>query len=356
MKIDFVITDMSSGGAERVVSLVANYFSEKHQVRLILVQDDRIDYKIHPEIEVVCLNRKYRKPFSIPERIFGIRRQTRDADIVISFLWHINIYTILATRFRHQKVIISDRSDPVNELKDVSAMHRKMRDICYAMADQIVFQTEEARNFYKKRVRKLGRIIPNPITPDLPKWIGPDRCDKRIITAGRLSEQKNLHMGIDAFFDFYQSHPEYSYVIYGEGSLRKDLEEHVAALGMSDVIRMPGFSSNIFEELSRSAIFILPSNYEGISNSMLEALAIGVPSVVTDCPAGGAKMFIKNGENGILIPVHDVKALTEGMVRLADDSEFAKKLSDNAQILRDALTSEKICGLWAEVVDELWYT
>lgn len=353
MKIHFVITDLSNGGAERVVSLVSNYFAEKsHHVRILLVQDDKIDYEIRPEIEICYLKRKLCKPFSIFERILGIRKQTKGADCVISFLWHINVYTILATRFRRQRVIISDRSDPKNELKDASLLQRKMRDICYAMADKIIFQTEDAKCFYKDNVQTLGRIIPNPITPDIPEWIGPYDCKKQVITSGRLSEQKNLHMAIEAFFRFHQIHPEYSYVIYGEGALRKSLEEHISNLGMEGIIKLPGFSNRIFEELSQCAMFILPSNYEGISNSMLEALAIGIPSVVTDCPAGGARMFVKNGENGILIPVQDVDALTAGMIKIADDTSFAIKISENAKILKVSLNPLKICSIWEEVVNE----
>lgn len=353
MKINFIITDLSSGGAERVVSLLANYFSKKgHCVKIILVQDDVVDYAIEKNIEIVYLERKHRFPLSVIERVLAIRKATNHAEIVISFLWHINIYTILATRFRKQKVIISDRSDPVNELNDVTALHRLLRNLCYGMADKIVFQTNDARAHYKDTIQKKGIIIPNPLTPSLPYWKGSEQGKKVVITTGRLSEQKNYPMAIQAFSCFYKTHPDYSYIIYGEGPLRSELEKLIEEQGMKEKITLAGFSNHVFEALSESSIFILASNYEGISNSMLEALAIGIPSVVTDCPAGGARMFIRDRENGILVPTNDADALLKGMTEIADNPIYAKKMSENSQKIREQLEPDVICQHWARTVEE----
>ena len=113
---------------------------------------------------------------------------------------------------------------------------------------------------------------------------------------------------------------------------------------------MPGFSDNIYDEMNKSAMFVLSSDYEGISNSMLEALAMGLPSVVTDCPVGGAKMVIENNINGILVPVGDVQSMFEGMKKILDDKGFAKKLSKNAIKIRDKYPVDKIAKMWLDVM------
>lgn len=95
-------------------------------------------------------------------------------------------------------------------------------------------------------------------------------------------------------------------------------------------------------------MFVLSSDYEGISNSMIEALAMGIPVISTDCPAGGSRMYIKNNENGILVPVGDKKALAEAMMKLAGNPEFAKQLSVNALKVKEQYALEKIADRFLE--------
>lgn len=153
-------------------------------------------------------------------------------------------------------------------------------------------------------------------------------------------------MAIDAFEKFNKVHPEYIYEIYGEGELRESIQQYIEKKNLREKVFLKGFYQNIHSEIVNAAVFVLPSNYEGISNSMLEALAIGLPVICTDCPIGGARQVIENGKNGVLIPVGDTAALFNAMCKIVEDEDFAGLLSSNATNVRNDYNADLICKKW----------
>ena len=204
---------------------------------------------------------------------------------------------------------------------------KKVRNFCYNRADILVCQTPLAVELLEKQYgvncRKV--IIPNPISANLPSWKGEE--SKEIITAARLTEQKNLPLLIDAFAKLNVEHPDYHLTIYGEGEQRHFLSQYIEKKELVDYVSMPGFATDIHSIMSNAYMYVSSSDYEGISNSMLEAMGIGLPCVCTDCPVGGAAMVIKNGVSGILTKVGSVEDLYKGMKTLVDDKELHKKIS-----------------------------
>jgi glycosyltransferase involved in cell wall biosynthesis len=349
-KISLVITNLSSGGAERVLSIVANYLANlNYDVQVIALQDDSIDYLLNEKVKFIYLERKFKKkPLYILERIYKLRKLISNSEVVISFLWFVNIYTIVASLFLNKKIIISERSDPANELNG-SRIGKWLRNVIYILPDKIVFQTLEAKEHYSEIIQEKGVIIPNPITPNLPNRYLLDR-KKEVVSICRLAPQKNIKMTIDAFSKLIKDYPDYTLVIYGEGQQRRELEIYIEKLLLNNKIFLPGFKPDIHDRIVDSAIYISSSNYEGISNSMLEALAMGIPSVVTDCPVGGARMFIKNNVNGILVPINNVDALYEAMKAIIENEEFTEQLSKNATLIREELSIDIICKKWVELI------
>jgi glycosyltransferase involved in cell wall biosynthesis len=264
-------------------------------------------------------------------------------DVIISFDAPINIYTIISRAFLKNKLIVSERNDPYKY--PGNKFVRKLRDILYHFADGFVFQTHDAKKYFPTSIQQKGTIIHNPISKKLPYW-NENNTEKTIITACRLVHQKNLPMLIDAFSIFLETYPEYKLKIFGEGELRDELQTLVNKKGLTKKVLMPGFSKNIHAEMANSNLFIISSNYEGVSNSMLEALAIGVPVISTDAPIGGAKMFINDGVNGILIKVGDVEGLSNAMLRLISDKCLSISLSYEARKIRNELIPEKIVKHW----------
>lgn len=354
-KVMFVIGVLSNGGAERVISILAKEMIRKgYEVSIVTVFGDNNNYVTDKRITLYPINQKYKNKML---RVMGILRRTRqiikqqNPDLIISFDTTINIYTIVSRTFLPNKLIVSERNDPYQY--PGSKGIRKVRDFLYRFCDGFVFQTEDAKKYFSSRIQEKGVVIPNPIISDLPYW-NENSSEKTIITASRLNRQKNLPMLINAYSRIKDSFPEYKLKIFGVGELREELLNQIEHLGLSDRVTIPGFSNDIHTEMANSDLFVIPSDYEGISNSMLEALAIGVPVISTDSPIGGAKMFIKNEENGILIKVRDTDGLVQAMNQILSDKKFAKNLSYEARKIRKDLQSEKIAKIWVEFAQKIY--
>ena len=250
---------------------------------------------------------------------------------------------------------MSERADPraqFNNLpwKDKIGNFFMRKCGLYSLADWMVFQTQDAQSYCSEKIQRKSSIIPNPLdTAKLPERYAGER-EKRIVAAGRFSEEKNFALLIDGFATFHESFPDYTLTIYGEGALRKDYEMQIQELGLGGSVKLPGFASNLPEEINKAAMYISTSNHEGISNSMLEALGMGIPTIVTDCPVGGSKMFVHTGDNGILISMNDKKQLVEAMTQIAEDDTFSQQISKRAIKIRDELQALTIAEKWLSIM------
>ena len=177
--------------------------------------------------------------------------------------------------------------------------------------------------------------------------MGGIRCPV-IVTDSRLNKQKNLGMLIEAFSKICSSHPEYTVEIFGRGEEEENLKRKAEEFSVADKVIFKGFSSNIYEDIRDCAIYVCSSDYEGISNALLEALGMGLPTISTDCPVGGSRLLIENDVNGILIDVGDVDSLSKQIDRLICNPDLAEKLSENAVRVRDKYATEKIAQMWID--------
>ncbi|MCP8967837.1 glycosyltransferase [Ectobacillus ponti] len=350
-KVVFVIGVLSDGGAERVISVLSKQLTKiGYKVDIVTIYGDKNDYLDDQSINIKPVVHKSKNKLF---RTLGIISEVRNfiksskPDLVISFVAIVNIYTILSCLFLKTKLIISERNDPYQNPENKYI--RTLRDVLYKLCDGFVFQTPDARDYFPKRIQDKSTVIPNPIVSDLPEW-DIEKSEEVIISACRLAKQKNLPMMIDAFAKLKQEFPEYKLKIYGIGPLRGQLLSYINKLGLKDDILLPGFSKDIHQEMAKSNLFVISSNYEGISNSMLEALAIGMPVISTDSPIGGARMFIKSEENGMLIPVGDTEKLYQAMKMVISDRNFAISLSKEARGIRKKLLPEVVVSSWNEYI------
>lgn len=351
MKILMVNRRLSVGGAERVMTLLANGMVKKNiRVDMIVLQNMERTYSVSDKVQLIQFDfDRYNPVFKAIKRIKEMRSVIKNGnyDYVISFLHIVNFYTLIAG-FGNKNIVISERNDPGTN-KELSI--RLGRKLLYPFAYKVVFQTETAKKFFSSAIQNKSAIIPNPINDNIPPVYNGER-EKKIVAVGRFVPQKNFKMAIDAFKLLYNEYPDYKLIIYGEGSLREELEKHIKENNLEECVLLPGFQKDIIEKIKKASIYISSSDFEGISNSMLEALAMGLPSVCTDCPVGGAAMMIKNNENGILVPVGDTKALYEGMKKIIEDKEFADKLSENAVKIREEYSLENICEQWLDFLEK----
>ena len=347
MKILIILNDLKNGGVERVLSVLANYLAERnYDVHVLAIASDCVSYPLSEKVryEYVAIMQIYKKvgllrEFQVMGKIYKEIKRIAP-DYVIGFDDSIIIRSVPSAWLQGRKILVSERIDP----SIYGLPMRIVRQVAYDMAKSVVFQTEDAQKFFPKRTQRKSVVIPNPLTENLPYRL--EETNKDIIMACRLRSQKNVHLAIRGFAKFYPGHEDYRLVVYGEGEQLEELQALATELGVGDNVVFPGHVSDIHQRMRSCAMYLSTSDYEGISNSMLEALAIGAPSVCTDCPVGGARMFIKDGVNGILTPVGDADAVAAALTRIADDADFAASLSKESVKIRELLSTNVICPQW----------
>ena len=395
-QITLLIKQMVGGGAERVISLLSNSFAERgYNTALIITHQSLKDadlaniqkhvHTISLEDEITRESKRLKSFLMLKARFVGkinrtVLRKSDDEylikkyevrnfdkvhwlkkyfeknarNAIIAFL-NDSIFLALLSAQKSDRVIISERSDPSQSASSKTNM--AFFKTMYDKADQIVFQSPDVMQWYNNKINVKGRIIFNPLKPDLPKrFIGVRK--KRIVNFCRISKEKNLHLLINSFDNFSKDFPEYELWIYGdavgESSQRyiENVEETIKQVACKNKIHILPAQQEIHRLIRDYSMFVSSSDFEGMSNSMLEAMAIGLPTICTDCPAGGARAIIKDHENGILVPVNDVQAMANAMKEVAGDSTLSEKLSVNGVRIREKLTLEKIVKQWMEIIND----
>ena len=348
-----VTRNLKAGGAERVVAQLAKHmvFNDIH-CTIITLENEEIFYSLPPEVRIEAIGKKSPKGYIDKLLKYKEVRQlvkVLKPDVVLALPEEIGIYVIPALFGVQVPVVVSERNNPwIMPWKKVSRFARKL---FYPFAAGFIFQTEQAASFFSKRIRKKGVILPNPLDLErIPQpWEGERR--KEIVGAGRLEKQKNFPLLIRAFAKFYRVHPDYKLVIYGDGKLREELENLASSLLPGESYCFPGKTQQLLEKICRAAMFVLSSDYEGMPNVVIEAMAMGMPVISTDCPAGGPAALIKDGWNGLLVPVGDVDALCTAMERVAGSEDLAKMLGENAMKIKEQLDAEIVAEQWRKYLE-----
>lgn len=339
MKIVFVVPDMAGGGSERVISLLANEFVGRGiETAILSFAGEQQAYPLDERVETVSAGAASGGSMKVRLKRLAFMRKyfkKNSGCYIFSFSTYGTGFVVLSTLFMKRKMLVSERIDPR------SCDHKAYRDFFYRFAYRLVCQTQEAVTCFPKRIQKKACVIGNPLdTAVPPPYLGKRR--KRIATIGRLEDQKNHRLLIEAFAIFAKEYPDYFLDIYGKGILEAELRKLAEEKGLEEKVIFHGFCSNARELVRDSSMFVLSSDYEGISNSMLEAMAMGMPVISTDCPIGGSRTHIIDGENGLLVPMKDAAALANAMKRVAGDEKLSEKLSKNAIKIRQECTIEKI--------------
>lgn len=226
------------------------------------------------------------------------------------------------------------------------------------IVDAWVFQTQEQRAFLGYQDNARAKVIHNPIKNDMPE-VCFDNREKTIVNFCRLSLQKNLMLLMKAFKIFLENNPDYKLKIYADivnennTSLRNELLNFIADNDLTEKAFILPPTNDIHNVINKCSMFVSSSDYEGISNSMVEAMAMGLPCVCTDCRGGGAREMITDGENGLLVPVGDAEALATAMHRMVNEEGLAEKCGKNAALVRETLSIEKIAQQWLDVIEKV---
>ena len=349
-RVYFIMPNLTGGGAERVASILVNQFAESGvETTLVLVKNDIIEYRIDSRVKIdksIMHESGTRNPI---QQILDIRSymKKRPCGTFISFLTYQNFYAALANIGQNHKLILSLRNAP-DKIQGGGIITKLSAMISFALSDCVTFQTQDARNYYPTFIQKKGCVILNPLQSNLPEY-DVTKTKNAFISFCRLEPQKNLSMAIKAFAKFYKNHPEYEYHIFGNGELKEELEQQIQDSDLNGVVKIFPFKKNILQEAKNYRMFILSSDYEGLSNSMIEAVSMGMPSICTDCPIGGAKMVIHNGINGFLVPVGDCDGMAKAMDN-ASDIAYCSKVSENAKKTAERFSEKRIVNEWLRII------
>ncbi|MEP2689890.1 glycosyltransferase family 4 protein [Maribacter dokdonensis] len=357
-RIAFVIYSLNSGGAERVVSTLANGLSNYFEITIITLTNIKPFYPLDEKINVInCLDNINPSKNFLESLItnYKLYRQIRliakdlSIDLLIGFMTNTNILTVLAANKLKIPVLISERINP--DFSTLPKFWGIMRKLTYPHANYLIIQTEPIKRYFEKFVKKNKLIIlPNPISSVhkvcKEKVILPSK-ENIVLSVGRLSNQKGHDVAIKAFSKVNPNN--WQLHIVGEGPKRKEYEDLISKLQMTEKIKLIGRNNNISNYYLKSKIFIFPSRFEGFPNALTEAMYMGLPCISTDCPTGPSEL-INNGQNGFLISVDDVESLSNNLEKLIYDSQSRLILGENAVVSVKHLEEEKVVNQWSKLI------
>ena len=359
MKILFCIDTMTKGGAERVIANLSNMFiknGDRVSIVTLLKRDSayELDKKIIFDTLSIKEGKKnvFSKIYHTIKNIKDMRKyiHNNNFDVVISFLPRASFYTALAMFGLKCKLIISERNDPNSIYK--TNFEKFIYKKIYSFADGFVFQTKDAQKFFSKRIQDKSIVIPNPVNDAFYIEKKVLKRKKHIINVGRLTEQKNQELLIYSFSEFSEIYDDYKLYIYGEGPLRKKLEQQIKKLNLNDKVFLPGNVDNIQDKIFDASMFVFSSDYEGMPNALMEALTLGVPCVSTDCPCGGPRELITNNVDGMLVPTNDKKAMVDAMKKIIENDLF-ETFSSKSKAKMKNYKIEKINFKWEKYVKKI---
>ena len=361
-KIVFHLNCLEQGGAERVVTNLANRFaSEGYQVIIATEWYGENEFQIDPEVRRVHVglregDEKKNHIIQFLLRIKYLRQfiKTEKPDILIPFARKALYRGLTAAYFIKMPILISVRTDPAGHYEERS--DKLQIPILFPRADGCVFQTEGAREFFAPRLQDNSRIILNPIND---KYIGvpePKERSKTVVQSGRLVDFKNQPMLIRAFVKVHEKHPDYDLKIYGGDSYdgtKEILEDLIRQNGAQDYIHLMGASDSLEKDLANAALFAFTSDWEGLPNALMEAMALGLPIVATDCPCGGPRTIMTHEVDGLLIPIKDEQALVDGINRLIENPELANRIGRQAGKIAEKANGQAVFEQWRDYIEEL---
>lgn len=328
------------------------------KVTMLSLYTEDIEFRMDSSVEAIYLpgllkfptqrRSVYRK---IRDTLFLIRllriELTRiKPDLVCSFGVNCIFLCVLSTLGLGIKTVGSERRSPA----DLNYFWKKISRRVYATCNGMVFQLEDAKNYYNQRISNNAVVIPNPYLSE--KEYIPCNAENREKTitaaAARFEYQKGFDTLIKAFGLVREKHNDFQLIIYGKGDPDEYYGELIESLNLKTSIEFPGLVKNVADAVYSSSVFVLPSRFEGIPNTLLEVMGAGVPTVSCDCPPGGPKFLTDGGRRGLLVPVDDYEALAKAICRIIENESLAAQLSNDSLEIRKELQPDVISKKWTD--------
>ncbi len=360
MKIGFLIQSLTSGGAERACCELASRMAETGEDVEIIVFDSKQNFYTPREgVRVFDMDLKEipkglsaKRAFGCIARAFEIRKKikARSLDCLICMSSTMNTYGVFSTAFTKTKGIGTERNNPYRYMS--GKVNSVLKKASAVLLDGFVFQTKESAEYYPKSVLKKGRVIQNAVFNPLVYRITPcAQREKVIYGVGRLSSQKRFDLLIKAFFRVHNAFPDYSLVIFGEGEERGNLQAVIDKENAGDYICLAGNDPGAIEKVAKGSAFVLSSDYEGMPNVLMEAMAVGTPCVSTRCKMGPEEL-IEDGVNGLLVNTGSEDEIAQAVISVLSDKSLSDKLSQNSRNILKTNNIAAITDKWLDYLKE----
>lgn len=350
-KIMFVIPSIRNGGAERVITrLSSGLIDAGYEIHILEFFRPLTGYAIDPRVHLHALfqseNEYNQTSFLQKNRL--IRRAVLEAapDAIIPFLEYVCQKTQLALAFTRyfSRIVVTLRNSPTAG----SLSAKGLRLISIILSAACIAQTDRQMQYFPRSLQHKFVTIPNPV-----EYVEEPFCEcaekVRFVAAGRLVAQKNYPLMLSAFAKTAKSRDVYL-DIFGVGELKNELMQMIQSLNISDRVTLKDYSQNLTAEYRKSSIYILTSDWEGMPNALLEAMALGMPCIATDCPTGPAELM-PNEHYGLLVPMKDGEALTKAMIKLIDSPKMRESTGRMArEYVLQKYGLERITSLWIDAL------
>ncbi len=354
MKIDFLIGNMTGGGAQRVISVLANHLAQKGHIIKIISFRGGDEYPLDPSIKRIYFNKKVLMNSVVFNGYFQLfnfyRNKSNRPDVISSHINSLGYLTIPIAKIFRLKIIVSEH---INHQVDMRFRKRFLWKRLYPLVDAVTILTNFDYEFFSKKNKRVV-VMPNPSSFENRKVVENHIRKKEIIAIGSLDRYH--HKGFDNLLDIAREvgkvNTEWTFKIVGAGEQgRRFLEKKANELRLTNV-EFLGFRDDIKEILYNAEIYILPSRFEGLPMTLLEAYSQGTACIAYDCVSGPSDI-VTNRHDGLLIENQNIIAMTNGLQELMENKELRKKLQKNAPSSLEKFSVENIGNKWEALLSDV---
>lgn len=353
MKILFVISSLNGGGAERVLSLLANEFENRNNEVVIITRVKGIAYKLNENIICKSIFNEYSmtniEKVKFYFKMIKIIKEEKP-DIIISFMKGMNRKSILISRFLNIPIIVSEHINYKGGMNLITWIERRW---IYKLADAVILLTKYDYNMFYKKFLNNAKVIQNPVSfQPLNKL---KKKEKTIVASGNLNRWQ--HKGFDnlliIFSEVSKVHPDWKLNIAGEGKEGKEyLIDICKDLNILDKVHFLGFCDNLSDILASSSVFVLSSRFEGFPMVLIEAMSQGCACVSYDCISGPSEI-ITNNIDGILIEDQNIEKMKQSIIQIIQNEETRERLSIEATKSVGKLSITNIADEWLFLINKI---
>lgn len=363
MYITFITNSVSLGGAEKMLVFVANSMSDRGHTVTIINYNNSTGYNannyqqiINKSINVITYSGKYSGiKLTIDKILFTLKIVRKcQPEVLVCFTSFPSFVGKIVGYLLKIPSIMSERGNPYITINKKN-LHSRIELFVINHSDGAVFQIQGAAEFFSEKLQTKGIIIPNPIfINEHIKYIPINERENSIVSVGRLDNtQKRYDIMMRAFAIFSKKHPEYVLKIYGAGNDEEKIRQFAIYEDIQERVHFKGVTSNPIRDISKDGIFLITSDYEGISNSLLEAMAAGLPCVSTDSSPGGARMLIDDKINGLLCPIRNPSAIAEALNLFAENKHLADQCGKEARNVIYRFDKKLIIDKWENYIKSI---